>query len=86
MGRMTDERLSEIKRTKYLMEFELRPGYEHLENSDEYFPVMICRLNEVYEVMQEYYSMLEDGECPDIITNIRPATEEEIAKYPHYYD
>lgn len=44
---------------------------------------MICLLQELREVLDLYY---EEGQSEYfIITNIRPATEEEVKNCTHYY-
>ena len=69
---------------KYLVEFEWT-NENIVPEEDEFFPVIIYRLNELAEMLEEYFRCLEFDECPYEIVNIRLATEEEIEKYPHYY-
>jgi hypothetical protein len=69
---------------KYLVEFEWT-NKNTMPSEDEFFPVMVFRLHELAFMLEEYFRCSDSAE-PYTITNIRPATEEEIAKYPHYYD
>ena len=52
----------------------------------EFFPAMIYRLNELADMLSDYYRCAETEESPYIIKTIRPATEDEVKYYPHYYD
>jgi hypothetical protein len=76
------ERKEELKMKYYAVEFERGPkGYELSE--EEFFPIMICLLPELYEMLERYY---EEGQSEYIvITNIRTATDEEVKTCTHYY-
>ena len=68
---------------KYTVTFELRAECKGTQNEEEFIPVLICREHELREI-QEMYNEHPDS-CESRIVDIHPATEEEEAKYPHYY-
>ena len=66
----------------YAVEFERGPKGQDLTD-DEFSPIMVCLLQELREILDIYY---EEGQSEYfIITNIRPATEEEVKNCTHYY-
>jgi hypothetical protein len=67
----------------YAIEFEMKEEAKGTPDEECFIPVMVANLQEVYEVLDLYFSEY-DG-CIFDITNIRPATEDEIKNCPHYY-
>lgn len=75
----TDE-TRKMKMLKYVVTFELNEWAKGTQNEEEFIPVLICREHELHEIMD-----MPITDCEAHIVNIRPATEEDIANYPHYY-
>ena len=65
---------------KYVVTRELNEWAKGTQNEEEFIPVMICREHEIQEMLD-----IPITECEGHIVNIRPATAEDEAKYPHYY-
>ena len=68
---------------KYVVTFELNEWAKGTQNEEEFIPVLICREHELTE-LQDMMTEFPDS-CESHIVDIHPATEEEEAKYPHYY-
>jgi hypothetical protein len=69
----------------YVVEF-VWTNEKKLPAEDEFFPVMIYRLHELADMLSEYYRYAEREESPYIVKTIRPANDDEVRFYPHYYD
>ena len=69
----------------YVVEF-VWTNEKKLPEEDEFFPVMIYRLHELADMLSEYYRCAEREESSYIIKTIRPANDDEVRMYPHYYD
>jgi hypothetical protein len=71
---------------KYLVEFKLSKEAVGTPDAEEFEPYLICRLHELYEVLDvEFDQQFADIPKLQEIVSIRPATEEDEARYPHYY-
>ena len=71
---------------KYLVEFKLNENAVGTPDAEEFEPYLICRLHELYEVLEMECDPRFDN-IPKLqeIVSIRPATPEEEEKYAHYY-
>ena len=74
----------EEKKMKYTVTFELRAEAKGTQNEVDFIPVLICREHELREILEMFAEHPED--CESTIVDVHIATDEEIAKYPHYYD
>ena len=68
----------------YVVTFELREECKGTQNEEDFIPVLICRTHELAEILDMEVNHPED--CESRIVDIHTATDEEIEKYPHYYD
>lgn len=66
---------------KYTVTFELNDWAKGTQNEEEFIPVLICREHELREILN-----MDPADCESHIVDIHTATDEEIEKYPHYYD
>jgi hypothetical protein len=74
---------NEEKNMKYVVEFKLKAEAVGTQDAEEFDPHLICRLHELYEVLDVQVNHPEY--CMQEIVSIRPATEEDEAMYIHYY-
>lgn len=68
---------------KYVVKFELNEMARGTQNEEEFIPVLICRMSEIYEIFEMYNNNPDD--CESYIVDIRHATQEDEERYPHYY-
>jgi Ethanolamine utilization protein EutJ (predicted chaperonin) len=67
----------------YRVDFELKEEAKGTQDAEEFIPTMVCVLQELYEILDLYFTQYET--CMSNITNIRPATEDEVLNCVHYY-
>lgn len=63
----------------YRVDFELKEEAKGTQDAEEFIPTIVCVLQELQEIFERY------DELMSTIINIRPATDDEVANYPHYY-
>ena len=68
---------------KYVVKFELREECKGTQNEEEFIPVLICRENELEEMLEMYNTHFDS--CESRIVSVRVATADDEERYPHYY-
>lgn len=67
----------------YRVDFKLKKEALGTQDAEEFIPVLVCVLQELYEILDIYFNHYDA--CSSDIINIRPATEEEVVNCTHYY-
>lgn len=67
----------------YRVDFELKEEAVGTADAEEFEPTMVCVLQELYEMLDMQVNHYATCICN--IINIRPATDDEVMDYPHFY-
>ena len=67
----------------YRVDFELKEEAKGTQDAEEFMPTMVCVLQELYEIL-DMTIQHSDASMVNVV-NIRPATDDEVLDYPHYY-